>query len=309
MTRRVAIVTVHGIDTLSAGYSRDFKRNLLRKLPRGLESRLMFREVLWADLLRGRQRDFLGRCSPYKLKSVSVRRFVIEALGDAAAYQKTTRCENSAYFGIQRRLFEQLKDLEGDHDDPLILMVGHSLGCHVISSFAWDVNRWRHMSDDDVAAIQDPDLRLFASEARRGSGARRLDTFAGFLTLGCNIPLFTFTFGPERVYPITHTPVAGWKPAFPGPSLSDPSSAAARWFNIFSVRDPLGFPIKALNPAYDGDARIIDIPHRVEGWPSMPYLSMRDAHVNYWGNGFVAKKAAELVTTIVRANDGSPAAA
>ena len=49
---------------------------------------------------------------------------------------------------------------------------------------------------------------------------RRLDTLAGLVTFGSNIPLFTFTFGAARIYPLTRAPSddAGGtlKPAFPG---------------------------------------------------------------------------------------------
>lgn len=301
MSRRIAIVTVHGINTSGAGYSALFKRNLVKALPSDLRSRMMFREVVWADILRGRQNDFLQRGNQMRLRSASLRRLVVEALGDAAAYQKTARLDNSAYYRIQMRVLEMLEDLEVDSaEDPLVVMVGHSLGCHIISSFAWDLNRWKNVSENDFAD-QEPQVIEFIRRVRAGRPVRRLDTFAGFLTLGCNIPLFTFTFGPDRVYPITQTPSKIWSPAFPGRGLEAHFAKTARWTNVYSKRDPLGFPLKALNSRYQDEERIHDIEHAVEGWLSLPLASTYAAHVNYWNSGFVAKKAAELVSDLAAA--------
>ena len=71
-----------------------------------------------------------------------MRRFLIEGLGDAAAYQKTKHRENSMYYDVHASIGQVLDriDTPGRPDQPMVF-IGHSLGCHIISSFVWDLNK------------------------------------------------------------------------------------------------------------------------------------------------------------------------
>ena len=87
----------------------------------------------------------------------------------------------------------------------------------------------------------------------KASPFRRLDTLAGIVTMGNNMPLFTFTFGPKRVRPITVAPeirrVANDPDApesvkfsrLPGAALPEPLRTDAQWLNFYGKRDCLGF--------------------------------------------------------------------
>lgn len=303
MSRRIAVVTIHGINTSGSQYSEPFKQNLLAALPRQDRGRLLFREVVWADIVRGRQDDYMNRASADGMKASRLRDLVVRALGDAACYQKSARRQNSAYYDIQQRLLDQLMDLEdlsSDADQPLLVIVAHSLGCHIASSFAWDVNRIKHLSDDQLDREPDDGIRHLAKVVRAGSAIRRLDTFSSFVTLGSNMPLFTFTFGPDRVFPITSTSVPGWKAAFPGRLLQDHIREKAKWLNIYSPSDPLGFPLKCLNPAYRDEPRIRDKAVAVEGF-GWPFTRFYRAHVNYWKNREVAREVARILQDLMHA--------
>ena len=116
------------------------------------------------------------------------------------------------------------------------------------------------------------------------------------------MPLFTFTFGPDRVFPITQVPPGtDIKPAFPGPALSQPLYEKARWLNFYSKRDLLGFPLKPLNPAYSNEPRLHDIAVRTETLRSraLPYWSHLTAHTNYWRNPTVVQQTAGLIRDVV----------
>jgi hypothetical protein len=116
------------------------------------------------------------------------------------------------------------------------------------------------------------------------------------------MPLFTFTFGPARVFPITMPPPgAGMKPAFPGTALPKQLHDQARWLNFYSRRDLLGFPLKALNPAYAAATRLEDISVRTESLASrtFPYLSHITAHTGYWTNPEVLRRTAALIREVV----------
>jgi hypothetical protein len=119
--------------------------------------------------------------------------------------------------------------------------------------------------------------------------------------------MFTFTFGPERVFPITVGPVDSkgrqLDPAFPGKALPPALREQARWLNFFSKRDILGFPLKALNEEYGKAEMIHDIPVRSETLLSrcVMYMSGYTAHIGYWSNPTVLQGTAKLIRDMVEA--------
>ena len=127
--------------------------------------------------------------------------------------------------------------------------------------------------------------------------------------MGCNMPLFTFTFGPDRIFPITKPRNPMEHPAFPGSGLSSDIKAKARWINYYSRNDLLGFPLKPLNPDYAAESRIADREVASEGllrryglylWPA---LSAYAAHTGYWTHRPVIKGTVKLLTDIITAED------
>jgi hypothetical protein len=305
MPRHVAVVFVHGILGENISFAEIMRQGLVALLPKELRGYVTFESVSWADLVRGRQRNFLQKArASADIADSRLRRFLIEGLGDAAAYQKTRHRENSIYHNVQSRIGETLAylDAPGREDRPLIF-IGHSLGCHIISSYVWDLNQLKQLTEAE--ALAEPEVKELWLKLQNATAFRRLDTFAGFVTLGNNMPLFTFTFGPERVYPITSAPPdptgRGLKPAFPGSALARPLLEQARWLNFFSKRDLLGYPLKSLNAAYQEEGRIQDICVRSESLRSrtIPYLSFLSAHTGYWTNRTVLSETASLIRDIV----------
>jgi pimeloyl-ACP methyl ester carboxylesterase len=310
MVQPVAVVFVHGINTLAAGYEEPMQRALMARLPKAVRPHVTFKSVYWAERVRLRQQQYLDAVAQHGLFADNdFRRLVVQGLGDAAAYQKTKSYKNSAYFQIQadvRAVLDEL-DQDGLPDRPLVF-IGHSLGCHIISSFAWDLNSFKQLHPAQIAA-EDVDVAEFANYLRNGSPFRRLDTLAGLVMMGSNMPLFTFTFGPDRVFPITRSRGESETPAFPGPGLSGPTLDRAQWVNYYSRNDLLGFPLKPLNASYRDEPRLTDIEVASEGhwrrfWshfyaPAAAYA----AHTGYWTNRRVVKGAASLIASIATAND------
>ena len=74
------------------------------------------------------------------------------------------------------------------------------------------------------------------------------------------MPLFTFTFGPDRAFRSHPIPArSDLKPAFHGTALPPALSDKARWLNFLQqAGDLLGFPqLKPLNPpAYGNEQRL-----------------------------------------------------
>jgi hypothetical protein len=299
--RHVAVIFVHGILANNDGFAQPMEKRLRKRLPKELQPYVHFRSVYWAETVRDNQDDYQVRMNTTSSTwHRRLRRLVIEGLGDAAAYQKTRGRDNSIYYEVQSRITEKIKQLHTQIkvDCPLIF-IGHSLGCHVISSYLWDLNRLKQRTADEIELERDPKVREQWEELENASHLCRLDTCAGIVTLGNNMPMFTFTFGPTNVFPITSAPndSSGNKlhPAFPGTALPSALGDKARWLNFYSGLDILGFPLKSINDDYRDAAIIRDI--RVwSGAPWLiPYVWCIFAHTRYWTNRVVLKHTLALI--------------
>lgn len=312
MAQPVAVVFVHGIHTLGPDYHKRMQDAIEARLPARLRELVTFRPVFWANRVRERQKQYLDVVAKNGLfEANAYRLLVVQGLGDAAAYQKTKSYKNSAYYQIQSDVRDVLEglDAQGPPDRPLIF-VGHSLGCHIISSFVWDINTIKTWREERLAS-EDEKVREFAAYLKGGSPFRRLDTLAGLVMMGSNMPLFTFTFGPDRVMPIT-TSREQERPAFPGAHLSDATLRKVRWLNYYSRNDLLGYPLKPLNSAYANEPLLDDIEVAAEGWmgrgistmapPVAPAFAYR-AHTGYWINRRVVRGTADLITSVATADE------
>jgi hypothetical protein len=318
--QHVAVIFVHGIHGNVLDFAGKMERKLREQLADDLQPYLQFRSVFWADKVRGNQGDYYGAVQ--KTRSVrhrTLRKLVIETLGDAAAYQKTPNRQNSVYYAVHEKIGNAIGELDlPDHKDRPLILIGHSLGCHVISTFLYDLNKLKQSTKAEIRAeIADDELLaewLGEWEKLRPGKAspfRRLDTLAGIVTMGNNMPLFTFTFGPKRVRPITVAPeirrVADdpdapkereIHAAFPGAALPEPLRTNAQWLNFYSKRDLLGFPLKEL---YGHVARIHDIDVRSESPWLIPWVWCYFAHTRYWTNRIVLRDTARLIRNVVEA--------
>ena len=306
MPRPVAVLFVHGIGVSTQDYAEPMIQRIRRRLPKAVRPHVVFGSAFWADIVRPHQRHFFQKAQhAADLRDSTYRRFALEGLGDAAAYQKTPKRIDAPYFKIQAKVRDALHalDVATDPARPLIV-VGHSLGCHILSSFIWDVNSVKQYAADDLAK-QDDKTRDFYNMLTSGSPFRRLDTLAGIVTMGSNMPLFTFTFERGDVTPITKAR-PGKVPAFPGPGLSNATATKAHWINFYSRNDLLAYPLK---PLYDlgPDCKLLDdVPVRAEGfWKSqLPSpLNAHAAHTGYERNRQVLRDTARLISSIAMAED------
>lgn len=298
MARPVAVLFVHGIRTRGQGFSTHFQEALRRKL-RKQRGELKFGEVVWSDIVRDKQNNYLNALQKMGLRpQAAFREFVIQGLGDAAAYTKGSS-RAGVYYEIQDRIHAKLAKLEErtDPDRPLVI-VAHSLGCHIVSSMLWDARKLRHLPKEQREGERYSPFKGDFDRYDSSTPLRRLETLAGLVTFGNNMPIFAFSYEGGDIYTI-NKPHNGMPPAFPGERVSGAALDHARWINIYSRRDPLGYPLKPLTPNYADDERIEDVRHSVEGFFSPPFFGMMDAHTKYWSHGYVVKRTAELVRKLI----------
>lgn len=224
---KLAVAIIHGIGTQPDIRDEEgqhaFAQSLIAALRRRLGAQaadVAFQSLYWADVLDKRQTDYLRRLDDQPIRWRWMRRLVTLFLGDASGYRKVSQAYDTTYEQVHQRLCNGFNALRAkvDADTPLVVLA-HSLGGHIFSNFVWDqqsINR-------TPSCPRDPFLAL--------------ETLAGLVTFGCNIPLFTFACDP--VVPIR----------FPGHCLDDSLREQARWLNLYAPADLLGYPLRPL-PSY-----------------------------------------------------------
>lgn len=272
--KKVAALVVHGMGKQSPDFADEFKADLLAAVDdMGYPAaRLALCSLYWADVTQPEQQRYYSAVEAGgDIGQKKIRRFVVNAFGDATAYQ---RVEGQGTYGkIHDRVrgnVEALFKAVGSQNLPLVV-IAHSLGAHIMSNYIWD------QQHPDGAAVV-------------ASSFEQFKTHAGMLTFGCNIPLFTFAYDP--VVPIS----------FPGSDLSPSVKAASKWLNYYDKDDVLGWPLKPVCDAYD-DLVAADVEMNVGGG----FTNWNPAsHSRYWSDDDFVDAVAEYLCSILDAAGVAP---
>ena len=272
MAENIAILIIHGMGAQNT----DFAEPTMKKINALVNGKknIIWQPINWADITQPRQQQFMDDIINAKENHIScrqLRKFVISSLGDATAYQQVKGSGTSTYDNINNRVRDEInnlfrRELKGN-PCPLVVMA-HSLGGHIMSSYIWDIqNRQREPTGDN--------------------DFENMRYLAGMITFGCNIPLFTFAHNPKKLKPIK----------FPGSKLSeliDDQNAA--WLNFYDAHDVLGYPLKQVYPDLEPLRDIhINAGNFFTGWlTSWNPLS----HRNYWTDKGMLKQVADFIVKL-----------
>lgn len=268
MEKKLGIGVIHGMGT----HGPDFADKMIAEINERVADKhgknsdqIAWQPIHWSDILDTAQSNYFQAIkSGADVDYLKLRKFVIKALGDASGYQKVPSQQNNTYKKVHERIRDNVKTLRDKVDDntvPLVILA-HSLGGHMMSNYIYDIQK-----NDPVVAPGENDFEKFM-------------TFAGFMTFGCNIPLFTFAYNP--IVPIK----------FPAPEIvGTPLGDKARWDNYYDPDDILGYPLKQISDSYDAvvDA---DIPINVGGL----LTSWNPAsHTKYWTDNDFTKPVSRFL--------------
>ncbi len=272
MAKRLGIAVIHGMGEQEEDFAAEMIDELngrvgdLNKDP----AEIAWQSIYWADILAKTQKDYLEEAkNNHDLDWVWLRKFVVNYVGDAAAYQKVTSSANTTYEKIHERVSQAINDLNGQlpGDDLPLIVLAHSLGGHIMSNYIWDM---QHADDN-------PPPGLTSFEGMR--------TLAGMVTFGCNIPLFTFAY--TEIEPIK----------FPARQLPDPGGVRGetKWKNFYDPDDVLGYPLKPVE-GYKQKEWLediaIDVGGLLLGWT--PF-----SHNAYWTDNDFTKPVAKFIATFL----------
>jgi hypothetical protein len=274
MAPELGILVIHGIGVQKEDFAVGFIDEMNGRLTDlGVDPEAVAWEAaFWADLLTPNEDSLWKKLSAaHELDWVTVRKFIINVLADALAYQRNPDEDHDMYRLIHTRVRDHLASLRGKlggQDKPLVV-IAHSLGSVIISNYTWDE---QHQNQLNLGA----------------NPFERMETLASLVTFGSNIPLFTLALpDPKSI-------------EFPPSSLPANLRATAKWLNFFDPDDVLGYPLKPLSPSY-GETVNADIEINVGGlFTSWNPVS----HTEYWTDDDFTRPVAELVRDVVFANRG-----
>lgn len=296
--RRIGVLIVHGIGTREVGYSEAFRKRLKKHLKRKFHLRaphtICFEEVFWAGATKSLQSEYQLNNIVYhpQLEQNHIRKFVIESLADAAAFQNISYGLNNGgetmYERIKRSIAVSMDNLcaKVGPQAPLVV-VAHSFGGWMMSCYIDDLRK------------QAADKREAGFNLTQHEAFRSFDTLGGIVTFGCNIPAFVFCMDPGSVDPVD----------LPGRQLTrlertpDKDGSERRcWLNFYSPWDPLGYPLRTINQAYDDVVQDIclQIKPRIDrGW----LLDFTTPHLGYWKHETVVAETSALIHDLYEFSD------
>ena len=264
----LGVLIVHGMGAQEPDFADGFIAEMQGRLLRSgiAPETIAWRAGWWADTVKAREDELWNALSrDHTLRYESARRFVISHFGDALAYQRIPSQGMDVYRTIHARIREHLGAL-GDQmgGDKPIVVLAHSLGSAIVSNYIWDEQK---APTPGMTPIQ------------------RMETLAGLVTFGSNIPLFTLCL--DEIVAIQ----------FPVPTLTGPLRAAARWLNFFDADDVLGYPLRPLSPTYHDAVSAdlqIDVGSPLRSWNPL-------SHEEYWTDNDFTAPVATLIRELLAA--------
>lgn len=224
MTKHIVILTIPGIGTHNKGYSIGFQEDL-EKFSKStpLKGNYTVLETLpfACTSIDANQKKLFARLEAQnKLGGIlSMRRLVLEAFGDGVAFEHNACRRDSSYHKMHlymKQCVEHANSLVNSYDNAELVILASSMGCHVLSTYIWDV--------DKAGGIFE------YTEMTAENNLRNLRYLA---TIGCNIPLFVSGLDQNQIKSIERR------------------NAKFTWDNYYDRDDVLGWPLKPLSDSYD----------------------------------------------------------
>lgn len=234
MTQKIAVAFLHGAGTPDE----HFADEMIRKIKRGFseklgidnaEQELVVDAVFWSSVFEEEEKKLLKRLQQNNdLDYLRLRRFVVEFLADAVAYQPTKQGSQN-YDHVNAFLAESIRKLKvkTGHNAPLCI-ISHSLGSVVASNYFYDLQFKReNIGPKTMKNTSDTPIE-------------QAETLALFYTMGSPLALWSMRY-PNFGMPI-HVPSLGLEKIHP--------HVQGEWINFYDKDDVLAFPLKSLNGYY-----------------------------------------------------------
>lgn len=274
---KIALLTLHGMGLTQPGYANEMKERLQERLDGSGKHFALF-PAYYQDLLQFNERLVWERTTERgKIHYDDLRKFVLFGFGDAAGLENRKEFPNSVYEKAQLRIAGQLQEIRNNLDPSAeIVLLTHSLGCHVLSSYIYDAQKFRKGSDAS-AGIWKADHPFVQGKSDAELEFLACGNVKAWITTGCNIPIFVAAHGAANIVAI------------------DPPRPGFRWINLYDPDDVLGWPLQPLCAGYDDlvEDRAINAGQGILNFLTKSWNPM--SHTAYWTDHDVIKPLAELI--------------
>jgi hypothetical protein len=234
MTQKIAIAVLHGAGTPEEDFAEEMMENICNRFSEKInvdhaKQELVFEPVFWSVIFEEEQKDLWERVQKNAdLDYHRLRRFVIEFLGDAIAYQPTAIGDQNydKVHALLAESFAKLKKKAGP-EAPLCV-ISHSLGSIVAGNYFFDLQFKREK------------IGIRTKQSMDHTPLENGDTLALFYTLGRPMVLWSLRY-PDFGAPIY----------IPSPLLGNYyPNVQGEWLNFYDKDDVLAYPLKALNDTF-----------------------------------------------------------
>ncbi|WP_171098769.1 MULTISPECIES: hypothetical protein [unclassified Ruegeria] len=280
---KIAVVVIHGMGSQFSGqkqpstaitFSRDLHKRVSRELGSDFDD-VAWHEIVWAHVLQKRQDEYLAKIKR-RTGYDDVRSFVVHNLSDAASYRKTSDGNDAIYENIHAEIDRVMEDVRrAVGNNAPVLLLAHSLGGHIMSNYIYD--HQNHLRKTGQTLFNSP--------------VRNMQTVAGIMTFGCNIPIFLFAYPESQIFPI-EPPRSAVPPAM---------RFKTWWYNFYDKHDVLGFPLRDCADRYDAlvaSKQLRDVPinsgNIFTSWNPL-------SHNGYWKDPDFYEPVSRMIKNMLRA--------
>ncbi|UOY93035.1 chemotaxis protein [Ectobacillus sp. JY-23] len=229
--QKVAATIIHGMGTQKQEYAEDMVMKLQNSFAKKIEqwtdsaeTQLIVRPVYWADIFTPKEEELYEKLVVrHKLRYKTLRRFLMQYLADAIAYQPVSDGSHN-YERIHMRIgdtLHALSELAGERAP--LCVISHSLGSAVASNYFYDLQK------NCTNSVVCP-----SSPLERG------DTLALFYTMGTTLSLWSLRYyNFDRPVNIPAAALADLYPKVHG-----------EWINFYDKDDMMSYPLRDVNESY-----------------------------------------------------------
>lgn len=234
MSQKIAVLILHGAGTPEEDFAdklislirKGFRKKLSNKQ---IDSELVFEPVYWNAIFAPEQVTLWDQLrESHKLDFGRLRRFVLEFLADAVAYQPT-RIKDQNYDRIHAlvaKSIQRLREKAGQHAP--LCVISHSLGTIIASNYFYDLqNNKKNIGPE-------------TSWCTSNNPMEQCQTLTLFYTMGSPMAMWSLRY-IDFGSPIS-VPAPQVKEYYP--------KLRGEWLNFYDKDDILAFPLKGINDAY-----------------------------------------------------------
>ncbi|MGH1537367.1 MAG: hypothetical protein ACRBDX_04900 [Gammaproteobacteria bacterium] len=227
MANNVVVLAIHGMGDTPRSYADKLEKKLAKKIGNKW-SNIYFDSIYYADVFQDNQTNTFNRIKAADdIDWIGLRKFLLFGFSDAAGFERKASQKDSPYEQVQDRILDAIdKAYDAAGSQAKVVLLAHSLGCHVISNFIWDAQSdnaqqgaWRMGGFEDSPAGSELDK------------FRRLRNLKVLSFTGCNIPIFLAGISQTRIKAIS----------------SRGKGYLFKWLNFYDPDDPLGWPLKNIS--------------------------------------------------------------